>query len=274
MIDWPNMPSGEHRLPCLLCARHERDRTFGVTVEPGRGVGHCFRCGHVETWHDGRVRRVPGKAPAAPVAASKRETLSEYGRDLWNGARPLSGAALAYLEARACVIPPVDGALRWHPALRHPPSGLELPALLALVTHAETGEPMTLHRTWVQADGTKAPLDPPRLLLGGHRKAGGVIRLWPDEAVTTGLGVAEGIETALSLAHAGLPCWACIDAGNLQSLPLLRGIEALTIAADNDPAGLDAAERLGQRWANDGRQVRIVAAAGARADLNDLARAS
>ena len=60
-------------------------------------------------------------------------------------------------------------------------------------------------------------------------------------------GVAEGIESALSLAWAFVPVWACIDAGNLAALPVLDGIEALTIAADNDPAGQAAAQTCATR---------------------------
>ena len=45
-----------------------------------------------------------------------------------------------------------------------------------------------------------AGVSPPRMLLGKHRKAGGVIRLWPDDSVTSGLAVAEEIETALTVA--------------------------------------------------------------------------
>ena len=82
----------------------------------------------------------------------------------------------------------------------------------------------------------------------------------------------EVIETALSLAHAAAPCWAAVDAGNLAALPVLPGIETLTIGADNDPAGRQAARRCATRWARAGRAVYVVTAPGARADLNDLAR--
>jgi putative DNA primase/helicase len=129
--------------------------------------------------------------------------------------------------------------------------------LVALVTDALTGQPLTLHRTWIQADGRKADVDPPRLLLGGHRKQGGVIRLWPDEAVTCGLTVAEGIETALSLAHAYTPAWACIDASNLAALPVLPGLQTLLIGADNDPAGQSGASECAARWTDAGVEVLV-----------------
>jgi len=181
---------------------------------------------------------------------------------------------LDYLRARGCVVPPADGDLRWHPALLHAPSGTHGAALVGLVTDAVTREPLTLHRTWVQADGNKAAVTPSRMLLGGHRKAGGVIRLWPDEAVTTGLAIAEGIETCLSVAHAYTPVWACIDAGNLAEFPVVAGIESLLIAADNDPAGLRSAETCARRWALAGREVFIAKADTPDTDFNDVLRAA
>jgi phage/plasmid primase-like uncharacterized protein len=269
-----SLEAGEHRLTCPDCGRGPKDRTFGVTVDhTGAALAHCFRCGYVETHRPERGNRYhPGKAVSRPVAPLKRETLSEYGIELFSACTGLRGTiGEQYLLARGCVIPPADGDLRFHAALRHP-SGYTGPGGVALVSHAESREGMTLQRGWWNADGTKADVDPPRMLLGGHRKAGGVIRLWPDEAVTTGLAIAEGIETALSLAHAFTPVWACIDAGNLAAFPVLPGIECLTIAADHDDAGIKAANTCAQRWADAGREVRIVMAPTPRMDINDIAR--
>ncbi|WJF91157.1 toprim domain-containing protein [Paraburkholderia bonniea] len=210
---------------------------------------------------------MPSKPLTKAWATTKRETLSDYGGALWKDCKSLSGTALAYLNARHCRIPPADGDLRYHASLKHP-SGYVGPALVALVTDVVTGEPMSLHRTWIRPDGRKADIDSPRLLLSGHRKQGGVIRLWPDEAVTVGLGIAEGIESALSLAWAYVPVWACIDAGNLKMFPCLLGIDALVIGADNDPAGIDAAYACAQRWAADGAEVYMTRQA--ENDLNDM----
>lgn len=268
MIDWREFAAGQHRITCLQCGRGPRDKTMGVTIDrDGGGVAHCFRC--KSRHHRERAsRKTSSNSPIRAVAASKRESLSEYGRDLYRACKRVSGAARQYLDARGCVIPPADGALRWHEALRHPAGSQHGPVLMALVTDAVTRLPLTLHRTWIRADGRKADVDPPRMLLAGHRKAGGVIRLWPDEAVTAGLGVAEGIETALSLAHAISPVWACVDAGNLAALPVLQGIEALTIAADADAAGRAAAHECAERWARAGVDVRIVEPPVG--DLNDV----
>jgi hypothetical protein len=78
-------------------------------------------------------------------------------------------------------LPPVDGDLRWHASLRHP-SGWTGSALVALITDAHSCDPISLLRTWIDEakPGNKAPVERPRLLLSGHRKQGGCIRLWPD----------------------------------------------------------------------------------------------
>lgn len=273
MIPWSDLHSGSHRMTCPSCGRGERDKTLGVTIEDGAGVAHCFRCSHVENWQEDRTAIRPGKPVSRPVARLKPAGLSEYGLTVYHDeSRPPRGTMGAdYLLARGCALPPEDGDLRFHPALKHP-SGYVGPALVALVTDAVTREEISLHRTWIRPDGTKAPVDPPRMLLGGHRKQGGVIRLWPDECVTYGLGIGEGIETALTLATVLRPAWSLIDAGNLTAFPVLASIEVLTIAADHDEAGLDAANTCALRWTQAGADVRLVIPPREGTDLNDYAK--
>lgn len=253
----------------------------GIRADGAIGAGTLFHEARAAGWKPRRADEPPRPAhppmpPAAPrVVEPDRpmfDTLSEYGRKLWRECRPLAGTiGAAYLAARRCTLPPEDGALRFHPARKHPMGDHIGPALVALVTDATTGEPMSLHTTFICADGTKpAHLPgPARLMLGRHRKAGGVIRLWPDEAVTTGLGIGEGVETCLSLAHAFRPVWSLIDAGNLRAFPVLAGVESLLIAADHDPAGLAAARECAARWCAAGRTASLVMAPADGADLND-----
>ena len=274
MIDWHSLLDyRESRVPCPECGRGPKDRTCGVTIEPdGRGVAHCFRCEYVETFRPEGATVLRAGRDTRPTV--KHDVLSEYGAEIWTECQPVHGTGCAYLRARRCVIPPDDGDLRFHPALKHSPTGYVGPALVALVTDALSRVPLTLHRTWIQENGEKAPIEPARMLLGGHRKSGGVIRLWPDEAVTHGLAVTEGLETALSLAHAHQPVWSVIDAGNLAQFPVLPGIESLLIGVDHDPAGLDAAEACASRWADAGREVHLVIPGEIKTDINDLARAA
>lgn len=254
---------GDHRLPCPVCDRGPRDTALSVTVKPDGGmVAHCFRCGFVSTH---RLQHPPPPRTEKPMPP-KLTQLSDRGVGLWHRCKTLSGVAVDYLNARHCVIPPANGDLRWHPSLDHP-DGYTGPALVALVTHARTCKPLSLHRTWINGDGTKPATlgKKARMFLGGHTLAGGVIRLWPDEDVTHGLGIAEGIETALSLAHAFQPVWALIDAGQLRKFAPLPGIESLTIACDNDPIGIKSARECAGIWADAGVEVFVT-----RQEQNDL----
>jgi hypothetical protein len=166
------------------------------------------------------------------------------------------------------MLPPPDSDLRFLPGSdKYPPS------LCARVTDAVTNKPLTLHFTRLAADGHgKAGTEQDKLLLGGHRKKGGVVRLWPNEAVTHGLALAEGTESALAAAHLFQPVWAAIDAGNMAQFPVLAGIESLTIFADHDDAGLKAAKECARRWHAAGREVHIRAPRAAGADAADVSR--
>ena len=199
----------------------------------------------------------------APVEPPISLGLQPWAQQLWDESEPLSGVAQAYLKSRRCVIPPADGDLRWHAAVKHHPSGYVGAALIGLVTHIETNEPMSLHRTWVTPTG-KADVEPNRMLAGKHSARHGVIRLYPDECVTTGIGIAEGIETALSMAHDYEPVWAAISAGNMATLPPID-VENLVIAVDADEAGRKAADACAMRWHKAGVKVSLM-----RSRLGDL----
>jgi putative DNA primase/helicase len=199
---------GEHRALCPECNRGKRDDALAVRIDDRGATWLCHRCcrrgavsdrGHTE--RDQRPR--PNPEP------EKFTTLSSKGQALWRSCRPIEPGtvAAAYLEHRGCDIPPGDD-LRWHPALTYYVDRQPVhvgPTLVALVTDVQTAEPISLHRTWISADGTaKADLDKPRRLLWKHR-SDGVIRLWPDEEVTLGLTIGEGIETCLAAARAVIP---------------------------------------------------------------------
>jgi putative DNA primase/helicase len=282
--------AGRHRAACPECAvtkARQGDTALWVLAEPdGRFVWQCHRCGWSGVGGNlpaggGRTRSRPAPPRAAPPAVCTGAL--EAALALWRTTRPTGSdtPAAGYLTARGCALPHREGDLRYLPDHRHP-GGWRGARLVALVTDAVTGEPMTLHRTWVQPDGNKAPVDKPRLLWPGLPKAGGVVRLWPDEAVAFGLCVAEGIETALTAAQGFGHAWACVDAGNLAVLPVLDGIEALTIVADHDVTnartgirpGSAAADQCAQRWLTAGVETRIWMAPSEGADMNDLARSA
>jgi hypothetical protein len=105
----------------------------------------------------------------------------------------------------------------------------------------------------------------------------GFVRLSPDEEVLGGLHIAEGLETALSgMSDPRMnfcPMWAAGSTVQLAKLPVLDGVECLTILADNDEnqASVDAASTTYWRWKDAGREVHIRQPK-ERGDLNDIAR--
>jgi putative DNA primase/helicase len=133
--------------------------------------------------------------------------------------------------------------------------------------------PKAIHRTALRADGT-GKADLPGLgnakrMLGPAKDAG--LKLTRDTDVTDGLGIAEGIETALTIVCAGWrPVWACGSAGAIEKFPILPGIESLTIFADADRAGMAAATACQTRWVKAGFECRILAPPELGADWNDM----
>lgn len=235
------------------------------------GPGTLVHLARAHGWRPGAPVARPACVPAArPEPAQPRLRWSDRAAEMWGHARPLDGDDVAsrYLRGRGCVLPPWDGDLRWMLAA----PGCSWVSMLARVTDALTGESMTLHRTAIDpATARKADIEDQRLLLRGQAKAGGVIRLWPQESVTYELAIAEGIETGLALAHAVTPVWSTIDAGGMARMPVLSGIVSITIAADNDDAGRRAAEACARRWYDAGRKVRVVLPPGPGQDLADVA---
>jgi putative DNA primase/helicase len=247
-----------------MLALHQQIHGIGF-VEAARQLGAWIeRNGQEHSWSHAPTSY---PQPARPLLKQEpARSQPQAAKAMVAAAKSLGGTTgSAYLASRGCATPPDDGDLYFHPGVRHE-SGYVGPALIAQITDAVTREPMGVHRTWVTATG-KAEVRKPKMVLGP--KQGGVIRLWPDEAVTTGLAIAEGIETALTIAHEYKPVWSLMDAGNMAAFPVLPGIEILVIGADNDAAGLKGARECADRWAAAGVDVRIVVPEQASADWND-----
>lgn len=272
MIHWSDYDIGSSRAGCPECCKGKSDKSLGITIQAdGSGIAHCFRCGYVEGYTPQGVSVPLQPTTPRPPAPQKRTVLANNWQDLWRRSQPLKGTlGEAYLTLRGCQLPPSGSHLRFMPDLKHP-DGWSSPALLGLITEAKTRQAMSIHRTWIK-EGTPKAID--RRLLGGHEKKGGVIRLWPDEYVTFGLAVAEGIETTLSLAKVYKPAWSLIDAGNMAVFPPLPCIENLVIGADHDSAGIKGANTLKEVWEASGREVLMHYPEQFEEDFNDMEKAA
>jgi putative DNA primase/helicase len=99
---------------------------------------------------------------------------------------------------------------------------------------------------------------------------GSAVRLAPPMDV---LGIAEGIETALSAsALFAVPCWAAVNAGMLAAWQPPPEVKRIIIFGDNDPsyAGQAAAYALARRLGSDARVVEVQIPAEVGADWNDV----
>jgi putative DNA primase/helicase len=87
------------------------------------------------------------------------------------------------------------------------------------------------------------------------------------------LGIAEGIETALSAtALFGIPCWSAINANGLAKWSPPTGVEEVVIFGDNDPkfGGQAAAFSLAHRLACRGPAIRVEIPPTVGDDWNDV----
>jgi phage/plasmid primase-like uncharacterized protein len=188
---------------------------------------------------------------------------------LWSEGRDPRGTMVGrYLVKRGIGIPPGD-VLRFHPKLYHPAGAS--PGMVALLRDIATDEPCGVHRTYLTSDGKHFD----KRMLG--RSRGAAIKLCADDEVNLGLGITEGIETALSVMATGWrPVWALGSAGGMRRFPVLTGVEALTIFADHDESGAGeaAAEACARRWAAEGVEVTIAVPRTQGEDFNDCLKGS
>jgi putative DNA primase/helicase len=253
--------------PCPICGGKDRYRFDNKRL---RGDYICGQCGAgdafkllqgVHGWQHNEARRqvmgaagisasdraefvVPQPAPQpAPVIAA-----APTGRVLTvrRGSCAVADCsdAVAYLSTRGLWPLPSGCSLRAHPTVQYFEDGNltgRYPALVADVTDS-AGELVTVHVTYLES-GQKLEARAPRKLLGGLTGHDGcAVRLMPAGEV---LGVAEGIETALSAAAIdGVPVWAALNATLLAKFDPPPGVKTLRIYADRDEAGLTAAWQL------------------------------
>jgi hypothetical protein len=165
--------------------------------------------------------------------------------------------AETYLRSRGLeYADPAGEVLRFH---SHCPfGGVTHPCMVALFRAIGDGnKPVAIHRTALTPEGRKID----RMTLGPI--GGAAIKLSPDEDVTMGLHIGEGIETTLAAMMLGFrPAWALGAAGGIAKFPVLSGIEALTILVDHDrpdargrQAGHEVSRECGNRWKEAGQEI-------------------
>ena len=110
---------------------------------------------------------------------------------------------------------------------------------LIAAVQAPNGEIIAVQVTRLTAEGKKADVAVPRITTGSL--GFGAVRLGGAGDI---LGIAEGIETALSAMQIfNIPVWACFGAARMDRVAIPVSVRELHIFGDNDGPGRTAAER-------------------------------
>lgn len=276
----------------VRCPAHD-DRTPSLSIRQGTGgpIWHCHAgCDQLDVrdalrdrglWPEKpdreevdeqarRARQERARRAAADLLDDEARTRAKATSDLLR-ARKILVESFAptpettvgkYLISRE-ILPPWPACIRQHPHLAYYADGKpigEWPAMVCPIRDVLTDEVVGVHRTYLAEGGVKASVTHPKKVLG--RLMGAAVKLTPDEDVTAGLGICEGIETGLCvIAAEWSPVWALGSAGNLAKFPILAGLDELTTFADNDDtktgAGEKAAVECGDRWRAAGCEVTL-----------------
>jgi putative DNA primase/helicase len=189
---------------------------------------------------EARLDRPASPAPPRTVAVDHSHEIAR----IIAGCTPIAGTpAQRYLAARGLEDPGCPDLL-FNDDLGDFDTKRGWCGMVAIVRNG-AGEPTGgIHRTYLLDDGSAKALPGKKML--GHI-AGGSVRLAPIGA-DGHLGIAEGIETALSAqAIFGVPTWAALSAEGLRRWEWPQGLMRVTIFADAGDAGLQAANELAER---------------------------
>lgn len=246
--------------PCPLCGGKDR---FRFDDKQGRGSWICNQCGSgdgfklLELFKGWSFREVafqveqiagtitPQSVKHDDDAAKKMAVVKR----IWNETEPVSKGdpVWTYLSHRTGV-EIIPASVRYHPALAYVDGEIVeyFPALVAAVTD-DSGFGVGVHRIYLTSDGTKANVGAAKKLLAGKPLSVAAVRLGP---LSECLGIAEGIETALSASmRFGVTTWAAISAGMMEKWIPPSGVSRVVVFGDNDASftGQAAAYRLAQK---------------------------
>jgi putative DNA primase/helicase len=154
-----------------------------------------------------------------------------------------------YLASRGLWPLPENARLKAHPSVEYWHDSKRVgrfPALVTAIRNSDAGL-VTVHVTYLTPEGFKLSEHEPRKILSpmtGHEGCAARIMEAPGDT----MGIAEGIETALSAAKlTGIPTWAAINTSLLAKFDPPESVGKLVIFADRDVPGLEAASQLMQR---------------------------
>ncbi len=267
---------GSYGMAC--CPAHDDRRpSLSIAERDGKVLAHCHAgCDQEAVWSalkdmglmgggDTQQRRLTlAQRPEPHRKSTGRMTAALR---VWHASEPATNTLVqTYLRGRGITLP-VPPSIRYHSHLKHGPTGLYLLAMVAAV-QASNRRITAVHRTYLLPDGSgKARLLSPKLALGPI--GDGAVR--PAKAGPV-LGIAEGIETALSAMQLfEIPCWAALGA-RMDKVSLPADVIEVQIFCDNGDEGHVAAEKAAEAFAHQGKRVCLRFPPEGLGDWNDYLR--
>jgi hypothetical protein len=197
----------------------------------------------------------------------KAHRLRVLARGIFDEAKPIKGSlAETYFESRniADTARMIDD-IRYHYAC--PRGSITQPAVIIAMRSVVTTAITAIQRIFLTRNGCK---DGKGMMLG---QVGGAAMML-QRLQNAKLQVCEGLETGLSIIEMYPeygPVWALGSTANMQSFAVIDSVKTLTIRADNDEAGLKAAELCKARWhVSAGKVIEIYKPKVGARDYNDI----
>jgi DNA primase len=261
------------------CCPFHSDRSPSFTIFDDGHRAKCFGCGwtgdvldfvqkaHSVTLPEAARMLGAGSLPTLALppepALSGKDDRTAEAITIWRGAVAATGTPVeTYLNTRGLKLP-IPASIRTTrlPYGKIGPLHPVMVALVASVDHHALG----IQRTYLNAAGTgKAAVPKAKLSLGSIR--GGAVRLAP---AAPELIVCEGLEDGLTLQQqTGLPVWVGVGTSGMMSMQLPKTVQRIIIGADADDAGENAARQAADRFAREGRDVRIMRPSQPHKDFN------
>ena len=270
---------GDHGM-CLCPAHADRSPSLSVRVGDHALLFKCFAgCAWRDVLHEvlrldeNALHNVDGEALASsgtPTDLWRRQQALR----IWDEARPIIGTpAEIYLRRRRIAVLP--RALRFHP--RTPLGQGDAvdfrPAMISALhdggLHGD-GRFVAIQRTFFDRDDARRARDlaDSRMTLGRPDRA--AVMLGPATSV---LGLAEGVETALSaMILFGISVWATLGSERLHQIALPDRVTRLVLFPDNDIAGEIGAANAVEAYAMAGRTIDVEFPPMGFKDWNDVLR--
>lgn len=269
-VEAPMLNTHKHH-PCPWCGGKDR---FRFTNRDGSGAFFCGQCGpktpvdfimHRRGWDFAtaakEIEALMGDIKADPIrrqATGGNMSMKRF----WQSSEEIVRGDFVdrYLRSRGIAIDSFPSGLRKHPVAEHiDENGLRTvhPAMLAKLVKPD-GSGTNVHRTYLTRDGRKADVQPQRKMMAGGVAEGSAVRLFENVADT--LGIAEGIETALSAAALfSVPVWSGLNTSIMKGWMPPDHITRVIIFADRDGnfAGQAAAYALASKLTGKGVLVSV-----------------